>query len=126
MVGDLLDLVGFGCAGPLAVGLRVAGTGLLDLFETPYKLSPLRSVDPLAQKPSSDIILTLNPQVGQGDWQALEAWLKLLFLHLSLHNHTHTHTHTHKHTHTRAQEKSCSFPLAAVVVENKHGYGPYP
>ena len=124
MVGGLLDLVGFGCAGPLAVGLRVAGTGLLGLFETPYKLSPLRSVDPLAQKPSSDIILTLNPQVGQGDWQALEAWLKLLFLHLSLHNHT--HTHTHKHTHTRAQEKSCSFPLAAVVVENKHGYGPYP
>ena len=56
--------------------------------------------------------------MGQGDWQALEAWLKLLFLYLSLHNHTHTHT--------RAQEKSCSFTLAAVAVENKHGQGPYP
>lgn len=47
-------------------GAQSKGTGLLGLFETPYKLSPLRSVDPLAQKPSSDIILTLNPQVGQG------------------------------------------------------------
>ena len=117
-MGGLLDLVGFGRAGPLSVGIRAAGTALLDLFETLYKLSPLRSVNPQAQKPSSDITLTLNPQVGQGDWQALEAWLKLLFLYLSLHNHTHTHT--------RAQEKSRSFTLAAVAVENKHGHGPYP
>ena len=98
-MGGLLDLVGFGCAGPLSVGITVAGTALLDLFETPYKLSPLRSVNPQAQKPSSDITLTLNPQVGQGDWQALEAWLKLLFLYLSLHNHTHTHTQEHKRNH---------------------------
>lgn len=42
--GSLLDLVGFGCEGPLSMGFRVADTALLTLFETPHKLSPLRSV----------------------------------------------------------------------------------
>ena len=32
-------------------------------------------------------------------------------------------TTTHTHTHTRAQEKSCSFTLAAVVVENNMAMG---
>lgn len=40
--GGLLDVVGFVGAGPWSEGLRVTSTLLLILFETLYKVSPLR------------------------------------------------------------------------------------